>query len=116
MKKSKESYKFRLEHIVDAINNIEIISKDLSRDEFVSDLTASSAVCYQFLIIGEAVASLPAEITDLYKYSWYKPRSSRNFLSHGYFGVDRIMVFDTIKKDLPELRKLINKIISDLQP
>ncbi|HBG71050.1 MAG: hypothetical protein A2W93_02900 [Bacteroidetes bacterium GWF2_43_63] len=115
MKKSKESYRFRLEHIIDAIKNIELISKDLSRDEFVSDLTTSSAVCYQFLIIGEAISSLPTEITDKYKYSWYKPRSFRNFLAHEYFGVDLIMVFDTIHKDLPEFRKLITRMISDMQ-
>ncbi|HPB01764.1 MAG TPA: DUF86 domain-containing protein, partial [Bacteroidales bacterium] len=77
MKKSKESYRYRLQHIMDAISKIEIISKDLTRDEFISDITASSAVCYQFLIIGEAIASLPAEITDKYKYPWYKPRSFR---------------------------------------
>lgn len=114
MKKNKESYRYRLEHIIDAINKIEQISKDLSRDEFVSDIAAGSAVCYQFLIIGEAIASLPAEITNQYDYPWYKPRSFRNFLAHEYFGVDLIMVFDTIRKDLPELRKMISKIISEL--
>lgn len=116
MKKSKESYRYRLQHIMDAISKIELISKDLTRDEFISDITSSSAVCYQFLIIGEAIASLPSEITDKYKYPWYKHRSFRNFLAHEYFGVDLIMVFDTINKDLPELGKLIDRMISDLQP
>ncbi|MPM25089.1 hypothetical protein SDC9_71579 [bioreactor metagenome] len=115
MKKNKDSYRYRLEHIIDAMNKIELISKDLSREKFVSDIAAGSAVCYQFLIIGEAIASLPAEMTNQYDYPWYKPRSFRNFLAHEYFGVDLIMVFDTIKKDLPELRQLITMMISDLQ-
>jgi len=113
MKKSKESYRCRLQHIADAIHKIELISKDLSSEEFAADITVSSAVCYQFLIIGEAIASLPAEVTVQYKYPWYKPRSFRNFLAHEYFGVDLIMVFDTVQKDLPDMEKMILKMIAD---
>ena len=40
----------------------------------------------------------------------------RDKLIHHYFGVDLEVVWDTIEKDLPALKKKVNKILGRILP
>lgn len=45
---------------------------------------------------------------------WDKVFGMRNFLSHEYVEVDEEAIFWTVKNDLPELKKVAEKMLKDL--
>lgn len=111
MKKNNTIY---LKHILEAINNIEnYIENILTVDAFTQSKITKDAVLRNFEIIGEATNNLENEfITQHPQIEWDKIISMRNFIIHEYFGVDLELVWETIKKDLPILKKEIEKLLS----
>jgi uncharacterized protein with HEPN domain len=110
MKKDDTVY---LHHIIDAIQRIEEYTKNLNREQFTADHLVQDGVIRQIEIIGEA----SKRISDTLKVStteipWKDIVGMRNKLIHDYFGVDVDAVWDTVKKDLPFLRREISKIKS----
>lgn len=67
-------------------------------------------------VIGEAVKNIPDNIRNEYpNIAWKQISGMRDKLIHHYFGVDLDIVWDTIKKDLPELEKQIQEILKGEQ-
>ncbi|MFD4422821.1 DUF86 domain-containing protein [Agromyces sp. NPDC058484] len=65
-------------------------------------------------IIGEAVAHLPAEITDAHpEIAWPQIRGFRNILVHQYFGVDVDTVRDVIESHLPALETALRAHVTE---
>ena len=59
---------------------------------------------------------LENEFTSKYPYvEWSKIIGMRNKLSHGYFGVDLEIVWEVVKRNIPELKQEIIKIKKDLE-
>jgi uncharacterized protein with HEPN domain len=112
MKENKITEKERLEHILDAILEIESYTKDTSRELFLSNRVLIHATLFQFAIIGEAVVHLDNEILSRHKYSWHKVRGFRNFILHEYHSIEFRIVWEAVVKDLPELKKIIKHILS----
>ncbi len=101
-----------IKHIVDAINNIESFVLNKSFDDFNKDLLLSSAVIRMFEIIGEASYNISENTKENHAYiPWRIMKDMRSFLIHQYFGVDNKTLWDTIKNDLPELKKEFYKLI-----
>jgi uncharacterized protein with HEPN domain len=97
--------KIRLQHIYDAINEIEsyLINKDF--EDFMDSSMMRFACIKQMEIIGEASNHISEE-TKL-KFSeieWNQIIGMRNILVHEYFGVDTNLVWEIIKSDLPDLK------------
>jgi uncharacterized protein with HEPN domain len=100
----------RLDHIIEAITRIEAFCNQKSLGDFLSDDLLQSALLYQLMIIGEAVNNLDDQLLMNFDYPWYFPRSFRNYIAHEYFGINLTRVWNTIIKDLPELKGIIGKI------
>jgi len=100
----------RLEHVLDAISKIKVYCSGMKMEDFLADSRTQSAVLYQFVIIGEAIASLTLDLTEKYDYPWHKPRSFRNYIAHEYHGIQMRVVWDTIIVELPKLEQLIADI------
>lgn len=107
MKKQINSDTTRLDHILQAIQNIEDFIAGATRESFLEDHRLQSAVLYQFLIIGEAVNSLSMDLINKSDYPWYKPRAFRNFIAHEYFGIKMWMVWNTMVDELPKLKSTV---------
>jgi uncharacterized protein with HEPN domain len=72
------------------------------------------AVVRELEIIGEASNNLSEEFREQYSdILWRRMKDMRNFLIHEYFGINLKVVWDTCKKDLPELKTFIKKVLSD---
>jgi uncharacterized protein with HEPN domain len=106
----KPTPKERLEHIKSAILKIKSFVKDKSLNDFMSDIIRQDAVLYQFIIIGEAIRQVDKSILDKYPYSWYIPRSFRNFIAHEYHKIRLESVYNA-DNDLDELLKTIDLIL-----
>lgn len=94
----------RIADILQAIDRCRRYAKSLdSEDRDLVDM-AEDAVERNLQIIGEAVAHLPAEITDAHpEIAWLQIRGFRNILVHQNFGVDVETVRDVIESHLPPL-------------
>lgn len=108
----KDNYE-RLIHIQKAINEIEIFTLKVSENDFLNDNFLSSAVLFQFSVIGEAVVHIEAVLLDKYEYPWYKVRAFRNLISHEYFNIKLDAVWNIITTDLYELKQIIKEILDD---
>lgn len=111
MNKKNNHIRARLKQIYQSINSIDRWMIDVSLDSFLNNEILQSAVCYQLLIISEAVHNLPDDFTTKYQYSWYKPKAIKSILLHKHFGVDMKMIYHTREKDLPGFSAFINTLI-----
>ncbi|MEI8114454.1 MAG: HepT-like ribonuclease domain-containing protein [Bacteroidia bacterium] len=107
-----ESFK-RLQHILEAIAEIQKYVQDQSLTSFCQSGLIHDAVLYQFSVIGEAIIHVEDEKLNMYDYPWHKVRSFRNMIAHEYFNVKLIAVWAIIQNDLPELNKVVEQILDN---
>ena len=111
----KEDLAF-IEHILDSINAIESFSRDLDKNKLTSDRLRQSAIVREIEIIGEAVKNISESLKNKYKgIEWKEISGTRDKMIHHYFGVDLNIVWNIIKRDLPNLKTKILKIKEDLR-
>jgi uncharacterized protein with HEPN domain len=107
-----EADRIRLEHILEAIQDIEIFVGSMKREEFIWNKLVRSAVVRQLEIIGEAAGSVSDELRSKYpKIPWRIIKDFRNVLAHHYFGIDYNEVYTVLELELPKLKKDINEIL-----
>lgn len=103
--------RLHLLHIRDAIEKVGQYTKDLSYADFAKRNVVFDAVMMQMMVIGEAVHSLSEEFKEVrHNMPWHQAVGLRNKTAHGYFDINPKIVWDTIKNDLPELKKQNVKI------
>jgi uncharacterized protein with HEPN domain len=56
-----DSNKLYFLHILEAIDKLELVAKDYSKEDFLSDWLKQDAVLKNFIVIGEAVAQIDEE-------------------------------------------------------
>ena len=100
--------------ILTSIKNIESFSKKLTKEKLLKDELYQSAIIRQIEIIGEAVKNIPESFRKkYYEVSWNKIAGMRDVIIHSYFRVDLDAVWNVIKRDLPDLKKKIEKILKE---
>lgn len=113
MKNSHLESRQRLQHIEQAITDIEKYIKGESLESFCEKDILHDAVMMQFIIIGEAIINVETEKLNKYDYAWYKVRSFRNMIAHEYFNIKLPAVWQIIENDLPKLRSVIALILQN---
>ena len=100
-----------LQHILEAISNIQDYTAGMDLAAFMADRKTRDAVIRNLEVIGEACNNVakkyPAFATEHSEVPWDFAYEMRNALSHGYFTVDHVIVWQTIQQDLPTLKRQI---------
>jgi uncharacterized protein with HEPN domain len=100
-----------LAHILQAIIRIETYTAGLDQQAFIASPMLQDAVIRNVEIIGEAENNILKLDGGFGKRHPGIPLNAayamRNSLSHGYFLVDPILVWGTVKSDLPGLKTQI---------
>lgn len=100
-----------MQHILDAISEIEEYTKDVGFEDFASNSMMFNATLRQLEIIGEASNRLSQELlqanTDI---PWARIIGLRNLVIHEYFGIDDKAIWSIIKNNLPDLKEKISLI------
>jgi uncharacterized protein with HEPN domain len=113
MKKLNKPY---LNDILRCISKIEKYISNFSFNRFNKDTKTQDAVFRNIEIIGEASGRLTKEFLKQYpNVEISKAKGMRNRLIHDYDKIDVEIVWDTIKNDVPELKKQVLKIKRDLK-
>ena len=113
--KNKISDKERLLHILDAIEDIENFTKQITYSQFIEDYKLRLALVKLFEIIGEASSNITEETENEFsEIEWSILKGIRNILVHEYFGIDYDIIWDSIKTNIPDLKSKIMKISKEL--
>lgn len=82
------------------------------KPEFLEDAKTQSAILHQLLIIGEAVKRISPEFRAAHpEVPWKLIAGTRDKLIHFYEGVDLEEVWKMVSSDLPELIRLIERMV-----
>ena len=111
-----EKNQFRLQHVVECIDKIEFITKDLSYGNYLKDWIKQDAIFRNIEIIGEAIANVEDELKIKYPdVTWVQAKGMRNILIYEYFRVEFDEVWKTLNEDLPKLKIQILQILNDIK-
>lgn len=103
-----------LKHILDTISDVEKFMENVTQGAFFTNKEKQYAVLRGLEIIGEAAKNLSKELKAKYgEVPWKDIAGMRNKLIHEYFGVKLELVWETVKKKLPELKKQISEILEE---
>jgi len=106
-------YNVYLKDILTAIESIEGFIENMDFAGFCQDDKTSSAVVRKLEIIGEATKQIPVAVRkDFDSIPWEEMAGMRDKLIHFYFGVNNELVWKTIKDRLPEIKRILQKMIS----
>ena len=110
------SYRLYLKDIFEAMIAAQAFVEGMDFDAFVADDKTASAVVRKLEIIGEAVKNVPETIRQKYpQVPWRDMAGMRDWIIHAYFVVDYVVVWDTLKTDIPSLQPIIAQILEDLE-
>jgi uncharacterized protein with HEPN domain len=97
--------------IINAGNLILEFTEGFEKRTFVNDHKTRSAVLYQLTVVGEAVKRLSKEFRAQHTHiPWGLIAGMRDHLIHGYDLVDWDEVWQTARKDIPDLLQKIEQI------
>ena len=97
-------WRLRIQDILQSIAEIQQRTSGLTFEEFQTDKTIAKAVLYDFVIIGEATRNIPVDIQSRYsQIPWRLMAGMRNVMTHEYFQINLLRVWETIDYDLSSL-------------
>jgi uncharacterized protein with HEPN domain len=107
-----KDYKRYLTYILGDIKEAELFVSGFTLEKFEKSSLVQNAIFKKLENIGEGVKHLPEDIKDLKpEIPWQKITSSRNFIIHEYFGINLKSVWNTVKEDLPPLKKAVEELL-----
>lgn len=108
---SKRPTDLLLNDIREAIDRIQEYTKEMSLEDFSKHQMAIDAVTRNLEIMGEAANRLPDEFKEHHSdIEWYKIVGLRHRIVHEYFGADLEIVWQILRKDLPQLRLSLSRV------
>ena len=102
----------RLNHILEAVLEIENYTENVSFEDFWKNSMMYNATIRQLEIIGEAANRLSEEVyLNNPEIPWKRLIGLRNVIVHEYFGIDDLMIWNVITINIKNLKPQIKKII-----
>ena len=116
MKTSHQEYEDYLKDMLYAAERAQSFVQGMDFDAFQKDEKTVWAVLKALEIIGEATKNIPAIMRNKYPdIPWREIAGMRDKMSHDYFGVSLLRVFETVNEDLPALCSALARILKDIE-
>ena len=115
MSKGQRDIRLFLTDVLKAIQKIDSYTDKMTYNEFIEDEKTKDAVLRNLEVIGEAVKNIPDDIKGSYsEIDWKGAAGMRDKLIPEYFGVSFLVVWETVKNDLPILKHGIEIILKEV--
>ena len=112
----KKEMRVFLEDIKESVERIEEYTQGMSKEHFMEDIQTQDAIIRRLEIIGEAVKNIPEDFRSKYPdIPWKQVAGMRDVLIQGYFGVNLERVWAVVKRDLPELKPKVLRILEEAE-
>lgn len=97
-----------LDDIKKCIFKVEEFTAGTSRDEFEQNYVLQEAVIRQIEVIGEIAGRLSSDFHRMYpEFPANEMKAMRNIIAHQYDEVDLDLIWNAVKKDVPELKRIL---------
>lgn len=104
-----------IDDILCAMLDVQEFTAGYSYDDFIEDRKTQYAVIRAIEIIGEASKNVPSSFKEAHRgISWREMATMRDRLIHSYFGVDLIIIWDTVCEDLPPFVPKIKALLGEI--
>ena len=101
---AERDYRDFLEDLVGACRAIIGFVEGMSFNAYLADEKTRFAVMRGYEIMGEATKQLPSDLKEANAdIPWIQMAAVRNRIAHGYFGLDDLLLFETIETQLRNL-------------
>ena len=104
------------EYLVDILEAARLAmeyTRGKTREAFLLDIQCQDAVIRRLEIIGEAARRISDETREAQAHlPWHKMIGMRNMMIHEYDDIDLPLVWETAQTSLPELVRLLEKLIT----
>jgi uncharacterized protein with HEPN domain len=108
--------KHRLQHILDAIAELDDFVEGVAFPDFEVNRMMQQACVRNLMIIGEAANHLTAETKDKYnQVDWSGLKGFRNIIVHEYFKVNTAIVWKLIHNNLPDIKQVIEQALKGFE-
>jgi uncharacterized protein with HEPN domain len=105
-----------VEDILDGMNKAEALLEGVNYSRFETDFRINFAVVRALEIIGEAAKRLPDDLRQRYPdIPWKGMSGMRDRIIHGYDNVDLQIVWDVVKRDIPQIKPKIELILAEYE-
>ena len=103
--------KNRVEHILEAIDNVFEFTKNVAYEDFVNNKMLRFAVVKNLEIIGEASFKLTKGFKNKHnEIDWQTIIGMRHVLVHGYYQIEDFIAWGVVQKDLQPLKEQIQAL------
>ena len=107
--------KVRVQHILEAIGEVEIYIEYVTEDEFLHNSEKRFATIKQIEIVGEACNKITTELREAHpEVPWHQIIGFRNISIHEYHDVSMPVVWDIATNNLPVLKQQFSEILKGL--
>jgi uncharacterized protein with HEPN domain len=102
-----------LTHILESIGNVQEFLSGVAIEQFITNRMIQSAVIRELEVVGEAAGKLEDGFRTSYpNIPWRMVVAMRNRLTHEYWDVDLVKIYNICTGELLELKKDIEVIIA----
>ena len=102
-------------YLKDMIENFDFIQEHMAgktKENLQQDEVLTDSMVFRLIQISETSKNLSEEFKDSHEeIPWNDITALRNRLVHDYGNVDMSIVYDTLTKDIPELKEELEKLI-----
>jgi len=99
-------------HISECIERIESYIGDKDKQEFMDSTLMQDAIIRNLQLLAESTQRLSDTAKERRsEVDWFKIAGFRNVLVHHYLGIDIERVWNILEKDLPVLKKTIQRML-----
>lgn len=105
-----------LEEMIDAAEQAMLLAGNQNADTLQHDRLRRDALLWNFMVLGEAAAQLPASFKAEHDaVNWGRPTQLRNRIVHGYWSADLEILVDTAHLDLPAYAAQLRSVLGALE-
>ena len=106
--------KIALEKIINAIEEALEVFGNVSEENFLQSKTLKLAMAMSIIRVGELVKTLTMEFRENQnQIAWRDIAGFRDIAAHKYDVIDMKILYYSIKNELPELKRQIEKILAN---
>jgi len=108
-----------LQNMIEAARHAQSYTDGIDISDFIKDAKTCDAVAMNLVVVGEIAANVVRNYPEFAKrhahIPWEVIRGIRNRIAHGYFDIDFVIVWETVRFGLTDLLPQLHDALADAE-